>query len=88
LPIRLAIKVVPGASRDEIAGWLGDTLKIRVVAPPERGRANAAVEALLAAALGLPPGCVRVVTGRSSARKAVVIEGLTATEVAQRLGSG
>ena len=43
---------------------------------------------LLAAALGLPPGCVRVVTGRSSARKAVVIEGLTATEVAQRLGSG
>jgi len=82
----LRIKVVPGASRDEIAGWLGDALKVRVTAPPERGRANTAVERLLAAVLGVSAECVRVVAGLSSARKTVVIEHLSATQVRKRLG--
>ena len=47
-PIRLQLKVVPGSSKDEVAGWLGDALKVRVGAPAERGRANAAVEKLVA----------------------------------------
>ncbi|MGH2901193.1 MAG: DUF167 domain-containing protein, partial [Solirubrobacteraceae bacterium] len=50
---RLSIKVVPGSSRDDVAGWLGETLKVRVSAPAERGRANAAAETLLADALGV-----------------------------------
>ena len=73
---RLELKVVPGASRAGIAGWLGDKLKIRVSAPPERGRANAAVLELLAGALGIPEERVRIVAGTSSARKVVEIDGL------------
>ncbi len=38
---RLLIKVVPASSRDCIAGWLGETLKVRVRAPAECGKANA-----------------------------------------------
>jgi len=45
---RLKVKVVPGSSRDQIAGWLGDALKIKVTAPPERGKANEAVIEILA----------------------------------------
>jgi uncharacterized protein YggU (UPF0235/DUF167 family) len=83
--VRLAIKVVPGSSRDCVAGWLGETLKIRVSAPAERGKANAAVEHVLAEALGLPPRCARIVAGRSSSRKVVAISGLSEAEIRRRL---
>ena len=53
MPIRLSEKVVPRASRNGIAGWLGDELKIRVSAPPEKGEANKAVEDVLAKVLGI-----------------------------------
>ena len=82
---RLAIKVVPGASRSGIAGWLGDTLKVRVTAPAEQGKANAAVEELLAEALGLPRDCVRIAKGTASPRKVVEIAGLSEVEVRSRL---
>ena len=84
--MRLELKVVPKSSRDRIDGWMGDRLKVRVTAAPERGRANAAVEALLAEALGLPASAVRVVGGAASPRKTVEID--AAEEwVRARLGS-
>lgn len=88
LYMKLAVKVVPGASRSGIAGWLGNALKVRVAAPPERGRANAAVEALVAGALGVPRSGVRVVTGGASPRKTLEIEGLCESEVHRRLSNG
>lgn len=81
------MKVVPGSSRSCLAGWLGDTLKLRVAAPPERGKANAAVEALLDEALSLPSGSARVVAGQSSPRKTVEVSGLTDAEVRERLSA-
>jgi uncharacterized protein YggU (UPF0235/DUF167 family) len=84
---KLRVKVVPGASRDAVAGWLGDALKVRVAAPAERGRANAAVEALVADALGLPPGCACIVAGKTSSRKTLEISGLTTAEIRERLSS-
>jgi len=83
--VRLTLKVVPGASGDGIAGWLGETLKVRVAAPAERGRANAAVEELLAGALGVATNRVRIVAGRASPRKVVEISGLSETEIRRRL---
>lgn len=64
---------------------MGEALKVRVTAPAERGKANAAVEKLLAAALGLPKGLARVVVGRTSTRKLVEIEGLSESEIRRRL---
>lgn len=79
---------MPGASRSHIAGWLGDALKIRVSAPPEKGKANAAVAAVVAAALGLPAGSVAVVSGKSSPRKLVEVRGLSREEIVKRLAVG
>ncbi len=81
----LQVKVVPRAARDEIVGWLDTALKVRVAAPPEAGRANAALEALLASALGLRKSAVRVTAGHGSARKRVEIDGLDQAELERRL---
>jgi hypothetical protein len=84
--MRLNVKVVPGASRSGLAGWLGDSLKVRVAAPPEQGKANAAVENLIAAALGLPKGSARIVMGAGSPRKVVEIVAMSESEIHARLG--
>jgi uncharacterized protein len=80
----IQVKVVPKSSRDEIAGWLGSRLKVRVSAPPERGKANAAVEKLLSDVLGAP---ARVVAGASSPLKTVEIDA-PEDVVRARLGFG
>ena len=72
----LAIKVVPGASRSEIAGTLGDRLKVRVAAPPEGGKANRALVEVLSRWLGVRD--VEIVAGHSSAEKTVRVSGLSA----------
>jgi len=81
------VKVVPRAAKDEIVGWLEGALKIRVQAPPEDGRANRALEELLAEALSLKKNAVSVAGGRTSARKRVAIVGLTRDEILRRLGA-
>lgn len=74
--MELAIKVVPGASRTEVAGVLGDRLKVRVAAPPEGGKANRALVEVLSRWLGVRD--VEIVAGHSSAEKTVRVSGLSA----------
>lgn len=82
----LSVKVVPGASRDEIVGRLGDALKIRIQAPPSGGQANERLCAFLSKTLNLPSRAITVASGASSPRKIVHIEGLTLNEVKAKLG--
>ena len=72
--MELKIKVVPGASRSEIVGQLGQRLKVRVAAPAEGGKANRAVVELLRDWLSVKD--VEIVAGRSSAEKTVRVGGL------------
>jgi len=83
--IRVRIKVVPKAAHNAIVGWIGDSLKVRVTAAPERGKANSAVVALLASALGVPREQVVIVAGATSAQKLVEISGLPEAEIRARL---
>jgi uncharacterized protein len=81
----LELKVAPKASRNAITGWLGAALKVAVTAAPERGKANEAVETLLAQALGLPRSAVTVVAGHGARAKRVEVAGLAEAELAARL---
>jgi len=82
---RIRLKVVPGASHNSLAGWLGDRLKIRVAAPPEHGRANAAACLVLAKALGLNARSVQIVAGQTCAEKTAEVRGLSAEQAAALL---
>ena len=81
----LNVKVVPGASRDRVVGRYGDGIKVQVSAPPEGGRANQAVVAVIAMALGIKPQQVSIVKGHTQPRKVVDISGVDAADVLARL---
>ena len=81
----LTLKTIPNAPRDEIAGWLGAALKVKVHAPALDGRANDALLAFLAEKLGVPRRAVTLVRGDKSRHKVVRIDGLTLAETRARL---
>lgn len=85
---RLEVKVVPGASRDQIAGMLGERVKIRVAAAPEGGKANESVRRLIARALGVPIRSVTIIAGQTRPEKTVEVEGISPVEVRRRLKLG
>ena len=81
---RLRLHVTPGAREDGVNGWQGQSLRLKVRARPEKGRANAAALRLLAARLGLPRTSLSIVRGAASRDKLVEVEGLSDDEL-QRL---
>ena len=82
---RLKVHVTPGARQEEIAGWHGGSLRVKVRARPEKGRANQAVLRLLARRLGLAPANLSIVRGAASRDKLVEVEGLGEEELRARL---
>lgn len=86
MPVRISVRVSPGARRTEVVGRHGDGWRIRVAAPPERGRANEALVEHLAGLLAVPRAAVRLVAGAGSRDKVVEIDGLTAARVDSVLG--
>ena len=77
---RLTVKVVPSSSRDAVAGWLGEALKIKVRAPAEKGQANKAVEKIIANALGVSFRSVSVVKGFTTALKIIEITDISESD--------
>jgi len=82
----IAVKAVPGSSREKIVGPLGDCLKIATSAPAEKGKANAAIARTLAKALDLEQRRVELLAGSTSPRKEFRLVGLSAETVRDRLG--
>ncbi len=81
----ITVKVVPGASRSGIVGALGERLKVATSAPPEGGKANAAVARIIAEALGLDSRSVVLVSSPSNPRKEFRVSGLSAQAIRSRL---
>lgn len=81
----LCVRAQPKAKRDAVGGARGGALKVSVTAPPEDGRANAAVLDALRAALKLPRGALELLSGQTSRDKVVLVRGLTPDELAALL---
>lgn len=80
------VKVVPGSSRTVLAGLLDGMLKVKVAAPPEKGKANQCLTEFLAEKIGVKKKAVSVVSGLTSAVKQISVSGASISETAAALG--
>ena len=69
----VSVRVVPGASQAGVVGRYGDEVRIRLTSPPEDGRANAEMCALVARLVGVRPALVEVVVGATSRSKRLFV---------------
>jgi uncharacterized protein len=83
----IMVTVVPRASKDEIAGMQGDSIRVRLTAPPVDGAANDALIKFLSKCLGVRQSAIEIVAGHSSRHKLISILGLSPAEVTARLFS-
>ncbi|MHB1450289.1 MAG: DUF167 domain-containing protein [Coriobacteriia bacterium] len=84
--MRIAVHVTPRSVRDEVAGWRGGELSLRVTVAPEGGRANAAACAIVAKSLSIPKSAVSVARGETSRHKQLEAEGVSAADVMRAFG--
>lgn len=83
----LAVHVTPKSGRDEVVGWRGSELSVRVTAAPESGRANSAVCSVVAKRLGVPKTLVRVIRGDTSRHKILELSSVDAERIAEEFGT-
>lgn len=79
--VTLTLHIQPGAKKTEVVGAHGEALKIRLVAPPVDGKANACLIAFLADQLGVAKSAVSLLSGDSSRAKRVHVSGVDAASV-------
>ena len=83
----LELKTIPNAPRNEIVGWLGTALKVKVHAPAVEGKANDELIDFLAEKLGVHRRTITLLRGDKSRQKVVQIDELDTDEVKTRLGN-
>ena len=83
--VLLIVKVVPRASKNEIAGLLGNALKIRLQAPPVEGKANKALVEFLADEMNVPKKQIEIRGGETGRNKQILVRGITEAEAKARL---
>lgn len=82
---RIRVRVQPRASDNRVAGYIDGVWQMRVTAPPVDGEANEAVIGLLAKSLGVRRSAIGIDRGAAGRSKTVIVEGLSAGEVARLL---
>lgn len=85
--VLIAVKLQPRASRNAIGELLGNELRVKVTAPPVDAAANEALVRLLADTLDCPRNRVELIRGKTSRHKTLKVQGFTAREIVQKLGT-
>jgi hypothetical protein len=83
--VQFALRVQPRASRNAVAGVMGDAIKLAITAPPVDGKANQAVVEYLAELLKVSKSSVTIVSGETGRNKLVAIRGVTVAQVCKAL---
>ena len=75
----------PGSKRNAIVVERAGAIRVAVTAPPEKGKANVAIQSVLALALGCKASQITLLSGETSRRKRFLIDGITADELTRHL---
>lgn len=71
----LKVKVIPNAHKNQIDGFSDGVLKVRVQAPPDKGKANEELIDFLAETFDIPKSHIRLLSGHASRIKKLEIQG-------------
>jgi len=82
------LRVHPNAPRNEVAGFAGGVLRVRVAAPPVKDKANKELVAFLSQILGVSKSALTIIKGRASKNKVIAIDGLSQEQIMKRLLPG
>ena len=80
------LRIQPRSSRNEVVGYHGDAIRVRLTAPPIDGAANRALIRFLAKTLGLAPSMIRLDRGHAGRTKLVTLVGAELGQVVSGLG--
>ncbi|MGC9318747.1 MAG: DUF167 domain-containing protein [Armatimonadota bacterium] len=83
--VSIHLKVIPNAPKNEIVGWRGRELTVKLTAPPVEGRANRELLRFLGEVLGVSPADIAILQGERSRQKTVRVAGITADQARERL---
>ena len=82
---RISVRVYPNAARSEVVGFADGVLRIRVSAPPVKGKANNELLALLSVVLGIGKSRISIIRGHTTRNKVIAIDGLSQEEIMNQL---
>ena len=82
---KIAVRVYPNAARNEVVGFKGGVLRVRVSAPPVKGKANEELIAFLSKVLGVSKSRIGITTGHTARNKVIAIDGLSQEDLMRRL---
>lgn len=82
---KFSVRVCPNASRNEIIGLSEGTLRVKIAAPPLRGKANKELISLLSRALEISKNYITIVHGQTSRNKIISVSGLSYQQVITRI---
>jgi uncharacterized protein len=83
---QFALRVQPRASRNAIAGVMGEAVKLALTAPPVDGKANQAVIEFLSDLFGVAKSSIAIVSGEMGRNKRIAVCGRSAEQVRKALG--
>ena len=84
---RVSFLVSPGATRNKVLGFTEGQLRIKVAAPPVKGKANRELIAFLSQVLDIGKSDINIIKGHTSRNKLIAIDGLSQEEAMKRLSS-
>lgn len=85
--MNITVQIQPNARRNEVLGFDEGDLRVKIAAPPVKGKANKELIDFLSKLLGISKSSITIEKGVTSRRKVITIEGLSQAKILQRLGA-